>query len=226
MLADVAPNGKRIAAKASSSRRRRVSEQGNAKTMNSEHNGEPETQANANPQDRNDPVDESGKVDRIRDILFGSQMRDYDERFQRLHERLTREATEARGEVQARLEALEKFFKGEVESITNRLNAEQSERGNALDMVRNLAETVKALESKINGLGEYAGRELHDLREQLAEQSMALSAEINEKHNQIKAGLDREAEQIRGTMIGREPLAEILSEVAHRLTNGFRKPEA
>ena len=39
-------------------------EQGNAKTMNSEHNGEPETQPNANTEDRNDEVDESGKVDR------------------------------------------------------------------------------------------------------------------------------------------------------------------
>ena len=196
--------------------------------MNSEHNGEPETetQANANTEERNDAVDESGKVDRIRDILFGSQMRDYDGRFQRLDERLTREATEARGEVQTRLEALENFFKGEVESITNRLNAEQSERANALELVRNLAETVKGLEAKINGLGEYAGRELHDLREQLSEQSKTVSAEIKEKHDQIKAGLDREAEQIRRTMIGREPLAEILSEVAHRLTNGFRKPEA
>ena len=201
-------------------------DQGNAKTMNSEHNGEPATQTNGNPENRTDAVDESGKVDRIRDILFGSQMRDYDERFQRLDERLTREATEARGEVQARLEALENLFKREVESITNRLNAEQSERGNALEMVRNLAETVQALESKINGLGEHVGRELHELRQHLAEQSMALSAEINEKHNQIKAGLDREAEQIRGTMIGRQPLAEILSEVAHRLTNGFGKPEA
>jgi archaellum component FlaC len=225
--------------------------------MNSEHNGEPETatQPNANPEDRHDPVDEGGKVDRIRDILFGSQMRDYDERFQRLDERLTREAMEARAEVQTRLEALderfqrfderltreamearaevqtrlealESFFKGEVESMTNRFNTEQSERGNALEIARNLASMVNALEAKISGIGEETARELHALREQLSEQSKALSAEINEKHNQIKAGLDREAEQIRGTMIGREPLAEILSEVAHRLKNGFRAPGA
>src|SRR5207253_541532 len=192
-------------------------EQGNAKTMNSEHNGEPETQPNASPENRNDEVDESGKVDRIRDILFGSQMRDYDGRFQRLDERLTREAMEARAEVQTRLEALENFFKHEVESMTNRLNTERSERGDALEIARNLADMVKALESKINGFGEHVGRELHDLREQLVEQSKALSAEINEKHDQMKAGLDREAEQIRGAMTGREALAEMLSEVAVRL---------
>lgn len=194
--------------------------------MNSEHDREPATQANANAEDRNDKVDESGKVDRIRDILFGSQMRDYDERFQRLDERLTREAMEARGEVQTRLEGLENFLKGEIESMTNRLNAERSDRGNALEIARNLAETVKALEVKINSIGEHAGREIHDLREQLLGQSKALSAEIKEKHDQMKAGLDHEAEQIRGAMTGREALAEMLSEVALRLKNGFGMPGA
>jgi len=195
--------------------------------MNSEPNRQSDTQANANAEDRNGGIDESGKVDRIRDILFGSQMRDYDGRFQRLDERLTREAAEARGEVQKRLEALENFLKGEVESMTNRLDSERSERANTVEkLARDLAETAKALELKINSLGEHAGREVHDLREQLLNQSKALSAEIREKHDQMKEGLDREATQIRGAMTGREALAEMLSEVALRLKNEFRMPEA
>ncbi len=40
----------------------------------------------------NGATDESGNVDRIREIIFGSQMRDYDSRFQKLEERLAREA--------------------------------------------------------------------------------------------------------------------------------------
>jgi hypothetical protein len=53
-----------------------------------------------------------------------------------------------------------------------------------------------------------------------------LSAEIKEKYDQMKAGLDREAEQIRGTMTGRETLAEMLNEVAHRLKNGSQRQAA
>jgi hypothetical protein len=197
------------------------------KTMNSEALQESEMQENANAEDRNGPIEESGKVDRIRDILFGSQMRDYDGRFQRLDERLTKEAADARADVQRRLAALENFLKGEVESITNRLNAEQSERGNAIEkLARDLVETAKGLELKMKNLDEHAGRDIHDLRQQLLEQSKALSAEIKEKHDQMKAGLDREAEQIRGAMTGREALAEMLSEVALRLKNEFRVPGA
>jgi hypothetical protein len=53
-----------------------------------------------------------------------------------------------------------------------------------------------------------------------------LSGEIKEKHEQMKAGLDHEATQIRNAMTGREALAEMLSEVALRLKNEFRVPGA
>ncbi|MEY2488513.1 MAG: hypothetical protein QOC70_455 [Verrucomicrobiota bacterium] len=193
--------------------------------MNGEQTQEPKTPENTEP--RNGAIDESGKVDRIRDILFGSQMRDYDGRFQRLDERLTREATDARADVQKRLEALENFLKGALESLTNRLNTEQFARGHAVEkLAHDLAETARSLELATKNLGEHADRELHALRQQLLDQSKALSDEIREKHGQVKADLDREAEQIRGAMTGRESLAEMLSEVALRLKNEFRVPGA
>jgi hypothetical protein len=180
-----------------------------------------------NAETRNGTIDESGKVDRIRDILFGSQMRDYDGRFQRLDERLSREAADTRADTQKRLEALENFLKGALESLANRLNTEQSERGNAVEkLARDLAETARSLELATKNLGEHADREFHALRQQLLDQSKALGDEIREKHGQVKADLDREAEQIRGAMTGRESLAEMLSEVALRLKNEFRVPGA
>ncbi len=195
--------------------------------MNAEQTPDPAIRVNFNPDSRPDEVEEAGKVDRIRDILFGPQMRDYDGRFQRLDERLARDAAEARGEVQRRIEGLENFLKAEVQSLTNRLNVEQSDRGGAIEkLARDLAETARALEGKIKGLDEQTARELHTLREQLLEQSKALGAEIREKHDQMKAGLDHEAEQIRNAMTGRESLAEMLSEVALRLKNEFRVPGA
>ena len=77
----------------------------------------------------------------------------------------------------------------EVQSLTNRLNVEQSDRGSAIEkLAHDLAETARALEGKIKNLDEHTARELHNLREQLLEQSKALSSEIEEKHDQMKAG--------------------------------------
>ena len=195
--------------------------------MNAEHSSDPAIRVDFQQQNRPDEVEEAGKVDRIRDILFGSQMRDYDGRFQRLDERLAREASEARSEVSRRIEGLENFLKGEVQSLTYRLNAEQSDRNGAIEkLVHDLAETARNLETKIKNLDEHTAREIHDLREQLLEQSKALGAEIKDKHDEMKAGLDHEAAQIRHAMTGRESLAEMLSEVALRLKNEFRVPGA
>ncbi|PYJ07962.1 MAG: hypothetical protein DMF06_14160 [Verrucomicrobia bacterium] len=191
----------------------------------------PEQVQQRGPQDAADisnrPIEESGKVDRIRDILFGSQMRDYDSRFQRLDERLTRDAADARADTQKRLEALETFVKGALESLTNRLNAEQFARGHATEkLAQDLAETAKMLELGTKNLGEHSDREFHALRQQLLQQSKALGDEIREKHASTKADLDREAEKIRGAMTGRESLSEMLSEVALRLKNEFKVPGA
>jgi len=170
-------------------------------------------------------LDEGGKVDRIRDILFGPQMRDYDGRFQRLEDNLAREANDVRAETQKRLEALERFVKGEVDSINSRASAEHGERCNATDKLgRDLAETARNLDAKVSNLSEQTAKNLGELRELLLEQSKLLSAEIKERYDQMNAGLEHEAAQIRSAMTGREALAEMLSEVALRLKNEFRIP--
>ena len=195
--------------------------------MNTSPAHEQEMNEDGKAENRNGAIEESGKVDRIRDILFGSQMRDYDGRFQRVEERLAQEAADIRADAQKRLETLEGFMKGEVASIANRANTEQSERSSAVEKLgRDLAETANHLDSRIKSLGEQTANEIRALREQLLGQSKALSEEIRAKHDQMKAGLDREAEQIRGAMTGREALAEMLSEVALRLKNEFRVPGA
>lgn len=80
-----------------------------------------ETQGNeTNQQHQNALSMKLATSSRIRNIFFGSQMRDYDDRFQKLEERLSREAGELRSDLQRQLQALETFMRGEVESMTNR----------------------------------------------------------------------------------------------------------
>ena len=173
----------------------------------------------------NGSIDESQNVERIRNILFGSQMRDYDGRFQKLEERLTREAQELRADLQKRLDALEAFMRGESESLANRLGTEQAERSQASERLgRDLGETARHIEEKITKLDGQMAKEIRDMRQQVLEQSKTLSSEIKEKHDLLKAGLDQESQQIRGAMTGREALAEMLTELSLRLKNEFRVP--
>src|SRR5262245_38596065 len=69
------------------------------------------------------PLEEPGvaNLDRVRDILFGAHMRDYDRRFARLEERLVKETTTLNDEVRRRLTVLEEFVKREAESLAERI---------------------------------------------------------------------------------------------------------
>ncbi|HEX4936143.1 MAG TPA: hypothetical protein VFV33_23340, partial [Gemmatimonadaceae bacterium] len=71
---------------------------------------------------------DTGNVDKIRDILFGSQMRDYDRRFSGVEERLLRESGELREEMSRRLSASEQHLRHELESLAGTLSAEQRDR--------------------------------------------------------------------------------------------------
>src|SRR5262245_38466407 len=67
-------------------------------------------------------------LDKVRDILFGSQMRDVERRFARLEERLIKETQDLKDDVKRRLEALENFARKESESLADQLRGERTER--------------------------------------------------------------------------------------------------
>ena len=91
----------------------------------------------------------AGNVDKIRDILFGSQMRDYEKKFGRFEERLAGETAELREEIKRRFASLEAYVKNEFTALADQLKAEKGERVEAdKELGRELKENVKAWEKK------------------------------------------------------------------------------
>src|SRR5258708_27451189 len=70
----------------------------------------------------------AGNVDKIRDILFGTQMRDYESRFARLEETLIKETLEIRETNRRRFDQLESYIRKEFETVQTRLKAERDDR--------------------------------------------------------------------------------------------------
>src|ERR1051325_9278771 len=64
-----------------------------------------------------------GNLDKIREILFGNQMRNYEKRLTRLEERVVIETTDLREDLRKRFDSLELFIKKEVESLGDRIKA-------------------------------------------------------------------------------------------------------
>ena len=69
----------------------------------------------------------SGNLDKVRDLLFGNQVRDLDKKFNRLEERLSKECDKLREDTKKRLDSLEIYIKQEVESLAVQVVSAQAE---------------------------------------------------------------------------------------------------
>src|SRR5436309_14053588 len=70
-------------------------------------------------------------VDKIRDLLFGNQMQDYDRRFSKLEERFLQRFKEIESETARNLNAFESNAKKQVESLASQLRDEKDQRADA-----------------------------------------------------------------------------------------------
>src|SRR5262249_15007382 len=109
-----------------------------------------------------------GSLDKVRDILFGVQMRESEKRFMRLEERLAKEIADIKDDVKKRLAALEMYTKKEIESLEDRLRAEQETRTQQdKDLSRELKDHTQAFEKRTSALDDGMARGHKDLRQQL-----------------------------------------------------------
>jgi hypothetical protein len=163
-------------------------------------------------------VGASENVDRIREILFGSQMREYEQRFAQLEERLLRETGELKMEVRRRLDSLETYTRQEVEALSNRLRTERSERTETLDRIsRDAAEATRAVEGRLVQLDEQVSKDMRDLRQLVLERHRGLSDELAQSISRLELLQNRRLEELRGSAVDRMALASLLAEVALRI---------
>jgi uncharacterized protein YpuA (DUF1002 family) len=168
---------------------------------------------------------EASNIDKIREILFGVQMRDYEKRFSRLEERLLKESSDLRDDTRKRFEALEAFVKSEFEALSERLAAEQRNRDESVqNLSRELQDTGRRLDGKLGQLDEQTSRAQRELRQQILDQSKNLSDEIRRKADELSALLDRQVNELGNAKTDRAALAGLFSEVALRLNNEFKIP--
>lgn len=166
---------------------------------------------------------ETGNIDKIREIIFGGHIRDYDKRFTRLEARLVKEGADLRDDTKRRFEVLEMFIKREFEALAERLQTEQRHREESTqNLSRALTEASQALEAKLVQFDESSARGQRDLRTQILDQSRSLSEEIRQKHAEMSTALEREVADLNHEKPSRSHLASMFTELAARL-NGELK---
>jgi hypothetical protein len=166
-----------------------------------------------------------GNLDKIRDILFGAQSRDYERKFATLEERLLKESAELRNDLKRRFDSLEIYIKKEIEAVTDRVKAEQAGRADSMkELTRELKDLAMTMDRKTGQLDDQGARAQRELRQQLLDQSKSLSEEIQTHHKELSAALDQAVQQLRTDKTDRASLAALFMEASMRLNNEFKIP--
>ncbi len=168
-----------------------------------------------------------GNVDKIRDILFGSQMRDYEKRLEATEKRIMQAIERLSRDMERRVDRLDKFARREAEKLSERIKTERKER---------TAETKKGsgelgrlsdqVEAGFAEIDEHLAAETLSLRNSLLDQAEELSAQVHEVQSQLQESLEKETASLQDAKLNREEMAALLTEVAMRLNKDFKLPKA
>lgn len=165
-------------------------------------------------------VADAGSMDKIRDILFGNQMRDYEKRFVRMEEQLFKEISEVRESSRKRLETLEEFFKKELAVLKERLHNEIEERGdNEKKSLREFNDATSSLGKKIAKLEETTTAHTTELHEQLLLQSKNITTDMDRKFDKSSRDTKEALQGLGDIKADRSVLAELFMQFAMQLSN-------
>ena len=168
------------------------------------------------------PVEPPESLDKVRDILFGGQMRAVEGRLQALEERLMHEQAQLRGDLGRQLAALEDEARRELQALGEQLAADRAKRAEELKALGGeLREALRGLEKRHVRLEEMGGAADAELRDSILEQSRAVSAQIERLSQRVAADLGREVTGLRHDKADLSALSSLFSDMAGRLNSSL-----
>ena len=158
---------------------------------------------------------ELDNVDKIRDILFGNQMRDFDRKFQQLEERIATELSNLRKEQSLQMDSLQTFMQGEIEILSNKLSSEESTRIEQLDdLDGELKKSSRQLDKKIADLSRTMDTQSRDINQKMLKQSQDFNNELTSQIEQTRKRMDDYKQELASTKTDKSVLAEMFNSLA------------
>ena len=169
------------------------------------------------------PSSEDGSLDKVRDILFGAQSREFDQRVHALEERLLQESSNLREELTRSLEALKTHFTEEVSQLTHHIQQEEKGRITSLEDMGQVIKTLGVnLEDQLSQLGQQANQQTDVLEQQIAKQKADLTEYQTKQMAELQQQFQEGIQLLKNEKTDRAALAEMLMDLALRLKVGPR----
>ncbi len=171
------------------------------------------TQENVTPAATTASEAENGQnVDKIRDIIFGAQMREYDTRFMAIEERLNKEAAHLRQDMEQRMSSLETLVRREFETLASKLEVEKKERNESLLSIESsLKKADDLLKQRLGDLENKSLDEVRKLRNQEHEDIKGLRDNLHKLREETNSMLEKELDVLRKTKVDKASVAALFA---------------
>jgi DNA anti-recombination protein RmuC len=167
---------------------------------------------------REDVRERLGNIDQIRDIIFGAQIRDYENRFSKMESDISLFQQEMRSHVEQLKANLTAEFKGTVEGLEKKLKSlNLTTQEEAADLRQQVDRLNRKFSTSLQSLDETLDNQTTSIRDELSQGKSQLQDDITALRDLILEELDRRFSQLTETKVSKDDIAETLFALGMRI---------
>ena len=159
-----------------------------------------------------------GEIDKVRDILFGKYVADFEHRFAELESRLEADVETLKQRLIEKIESMDDAVNQSITNLDKQLASEKKARDSELSELQNmLGDAETALKHSINVMEDQANQDMSGIRASMEEGQQNLIDQMAAAQKEMTSMIDGQKQQLENDKVGRQSLALMLDEVALRL---------
>ena len=159
-----------------------------------------------------------GDIEKVRDILFGKYVSDFQERFAILEERLEADVEQLKDRLTEKFEAMDAEVNKSLDRLNKQIKDEQISRDNELSqMQKSFGKAEESLKHTINMIEDQANQDLSGIRKSLESSHQELVDASNAAQASLLKQLEKQKRLLEEDKVGRQTLALMFDEVALKL---------
>lgn len=167
-----------------------------------------------------------GNIDQIRDIIFGPQLREYDNRFDKLESDISLMQQEMRDRIDQLKTVVSTEVRSTVDGLEKKLKTlNVSYQEEMTDLRQQIDRVNKKFSNSLEALDQTVDNQSTTLRDELLQARAKLQEDVRSLRSQVFEEVERRFAMLREDKISRHDMAEFLFEVGMRLKGNEFVPQ-
>lgn len=162
-----------------------------------------------------------GNIDKIRDIIFGSKLREYENRFDKLESELSIVKQEIKNQIEQVKNVFSTELQATVDSMDKKIRSINLSLQNTQEDIGETKQQIERVNRKIattkEALDEIIDKQITSLREDLSQSKEKLQNDVSSLKTQMFEELEKRFVLLQDAKISRDDFAEIMFEVGMRM---------